>query len=293
MEINRSPGHRMRIDAHQHFWNYDPVRDAWITEHMSVLKRNFLPDDLSVEMTATRIDASVAVQAGQSESETRFLLELAHQHKSIAGVVGWVDLRAENVSERLQYFSQFAKLRGFRHIVQDEPDDTFLLSESFLRGIACLQQFDYTYDILIYPRQLPAAIAMVHKFPDQRFVIDHLAKPPVKTRQLQPWAAQIRAIAVNPNVHCKLSGLVTEGDCKAWRADDFRPYLDVVFDAFGADRLLFGSDWPVCLLAATYNQVEKLIAAYLGNLGEAEKDKIFGLNAIHFYNLAMNSTMIA
>lgn len=283
----------MRIDAHQHFWNYDPVRDTWITGAMSVLRRDFLPEHLAAEMPASGIDASVAVQAGQSENETHFLLELGQRHKTIAGVVGWADLRAPNVLERLQYFSQFEKLRGFRHIVQDEPDDRFLLSEAFLRGIACLKQFGFTYDILIYPKQLPAAIEMIEKFPGQRFVIDHLAKPPIKTRQIEPWAGQMKAIAANPNVYCKLSGLVTEGNWKNWCADDFRQYLDVVFEAFGCDRLLFGSDWPVCILAATYPQVEKLIADYTQGLSTAEKEKVFGLNAIHFYDLTMNTMMSA
>lgn len=280
----------MNVDAHQHFWNYDSVRDGWITDAMSVLRRDFLPDDLAPEMAASGMNASVAVQAGQSESETLFLLELARRHKTIAGVVGWVDLRAANLLERLEYFSQFAKLRGFRHVVQDEPDDTFLLSKDFLRGIACLKQFGYTYDILIYSRQLSAAIALVEKFPEQRFVIDHLAKPLVKTGTLEPWAAQMKAIAAQPNVYCKLSGLVTEGNWKNWHADDFRQYLDVVFDAFGSERLLFGSDWPVCLLAAPYRQVKKLIADYTQNLSAAEKDKVFGSNAVHFYGLTMNRT---
>ncbi|HXN22908.1 MAG TPA: amidohydrolase family protein [Candidatus Dormibacteraeota bacterium] len=283
----------MKIDAHQHFWNYDPVRDAWITEAMSVLRRDFLPEHLGREMDASGIAASVAVQADQSESETRFLLELAQRYKTVAGVVGWVDLRATNLSERLEYFSQFDKLCGFRHIVQNEPDDRFLLSEEFLRGIACLKQFGYTYDILIYPRQLPAAIEIVDKFPDQRFVIDHLAKPLVKNSQLEPWTAQMKTIAANRNVYCKVSGLVTEGDWANWRADDFRPYIDVVFDAFGSDRVLFGSDWPVCLLAATYRQVHELISNYTKDLSAGDKQKIFGMNAIRFYKLRMNSTMSA
>ncbi len=280
---------RMRIDAHQHFWKYDPVRDAWIDGRMSVLKCDFLPEHFIPEMLASGIDACVAVQAGQSENETNFLLELAQQDRRISGVVGWVDLQASNVIEQLQYFSKFTKLCGFRHIVQDEPDDRFLLSESFLRGIAGLQQFGYTYDILIYPKQLSAAIEMVEKFPEQRFVVDHLAKPPVKSGQLEPWAARMKAMASNPNVYCKLSGLVTEADWKNWHTNDFRRYLDVVFDAFGSDRLIFGSDWPVCLLAATYQQVLKLVTDYVQPISRTEKDKIFGLNAIHFYDLTLNT----
>lgn len=283
----------MRIDAHQHFWSYDPVRDSWITEEMAILKRDFLPQHLLPEMEAGAVDGCVAVQASQSENETSFLLELAQRQKKIAGVVGWVDLRAANIIERLKYFSQFKKLRGFRHVAQAEPDDRFLLGETFLRGIAALQQFGYTYDILIYPKQLPAAIEMVSKFPRQRFVIDHLAKPPIKSRQLEPWATQMKAIAANSNVYCKLSGLVTEADWRNWRPSDFRIYLDVVCDAFCTERIMFGSDWPVCLLAATYQQVEQLIASYAERFSQADRDKIFGLNATRFYQLPVDSRMTA
>lgn len=283
----------MRIDAHQHFWNYDPVRNSWITDEMVVLKRNFFPQDLFPEMDSTGIEACVAVQADQSEAETNFLLELAQRNKKIAGVVGWVELCAANIVDRLEYFSQFDKLRGFRHVVQAEPDDRFLLSAPFLRGIAALKHFEYTYDILIYPKQLSAAIEMVEKFPQQRFAIDHLAKPPVRTGQLEPWAAQMKKIAAHSNVYCKLSGLVTEADWKNWHPDDFRIYLDIVCDAFGTDRLMFGSDWPVCLLAASYQQVTKLICDYSKKFSQVDRNRIFGENAIHFYQLAVKNTMIA
>jgi L-fuconolactonase len=279
----------MRIDAHQHFWRYDAQRDGWITNEMSVLRRDYLPDELLSELVANEMDGSVAVQADQSERETLFLLDLAAQHKAIKGVVGWVDLRSSDAPARLEYFSHFEKLRGFRHIVQAEVDDRFMLREDFRRGIASLSEFGFTYDILIYPKQLPAAIALVQQFPKQRFVIDHMAKPLIKSRQIEPWASQMKAIAANPNVFCKLSGLVTEADLQHWRADDFRPYLDVVFEAFGADRLMFGSDWPVCLLAGTYRRVKQLIADYTANFSDADKDKIFGDNAIRFYGLRMNT----
>lgn len=271
----------MRIDAHQHFWHYNASRDSWITEEMHVLKRDFLPEHLRPELSAAEIDASVAVQAAQSEEETHFLLKLADQNPRIAGVVGWVDLRSPAIEQRLEYFSHFRKLRGVRHIAQSEPDDRFLVREDFLRGISRLDRFGFTYDILIYPKQLAAATELVAKFPKQRFVVDHLAKPFIKTGMIEPWATHIRKIAGHSNVFCKLSGLVTEANGSGWRAPDFKPYLDVVFEAFGTARLMFGSDWPVCLLAATYQQVKQLIADY----ASADHDKIFGLNAASFYGL--------
>ena len=275
----------MKIDSHQHFWRYDAVRDAWITDSMAVLKRDFLPEHLAAEFAANGIDASIAVQVDQSENETMFLLDLAERNERIAGVVGWVDLLSPRVAESLEHFSHASKLRGFRHIAQAEPDDRFLVQENFVKGVTQLRAFGFTYDILIYPRQLPAAIELAARLPGQRFVVDHLAKPEVKSKKTLPWAAQIKEIAQNQNVFCKLSGLVTEADWKHWEAGDFKPYLEVVFDAFGAERLMFGSDWPVCLLAATYRQVKELIEEYVKGFSESDKEKIFGGNAARFYGL--------
>jgi len=274
----------MKIDSHQHFWRYDAVRDAWITESMTVLKHDFLPEHLAAETTANGIDSSIAVQADQSESETIFLLDLAEKNERIAGVVGWVDLLSPRVGERLEYFSHFSRLRGFRHIAQAEPDD-FLAREDFVKGVAQLRPFGFTYDILIYPKQLPAAIELVARLPEQRFVVDHLAKPKIKSGKVTPWAVQMKEIAQNKNVFCKLSGLVTEADWKHWKADDFKPYLDVIFDAFGAERLMFGSDWPVCLLATTYRQVKQLIEDYVNGFSRSDKEKVFGGNTARFYAL--------
>ena len=277
----------MKIDSHQHFWRYDPVRDAWITDDMAVLKHDFLPDQLARELDTNGIDASVAVQADQSENETLFLLELAEKNRRIAGVVGWVDLLSPRVSERLERFSHFEKLRGFRHIAQTERDDRFLVREDFVKGVAQLRQFGFTFDILIYAKQLPAAIELVSHLPEQRFVIDHVAKPEIKAKNIDLWAKQMCQIAQNQSVFCKVSGLVTEADWHNWKPEDFKPYLDVAFEAFGADRLMFGSDWPVCLLAATYRQVKQIIDDYVKGFSEADKAKIFGDNAIRFYSLKM------
>jgi L-fuconolactonase len=275
----------MNIDSHQHFWRYDPRRDAWITDEMSVLKRDFLPEDLIPQLHANRVEGAIAVQAAQSEAETTFLLELAGRFDEIKGVVGWVDFCAPNLPERLEHFSHFDKLLGFRHIVQSEPDARFMLRQDFLKGIRQLQQFEFTYDILIYPHQLPAAIELVERIPQQHFVLDHLAKPLIRSSKISAWAEQIRLLAANPNIYCKLSGLITEADWRRWRQTDFTPYLDVIFDAFGTDRLMFGSDWPVCLLAADYREVKQLIAGYLDDFSVESRDKIFGGNAEKFYGL--------
>jgi L-fuconolactonase len=276
----------MRIDAHQHFWRFDPVRDAWITEEMSVIRRDFLPNDLATELDANGIDASVAVQADQSESETELLLGLAEGNPRIAGVVGWLDLRSPEIEKRLEHFSKLKKLRGLRHIAQAEVDDRFLARADFVRGVSLLKDFQLTYDILIYPRQLAAAIEVVGKLPDQKFVVDHLAKPEIKAKKTEPWATQMRELAANPNVYCKLSGMVTEADWKNWKPADFEMYLDVVFDVFGTKRLMFGSDWPVCLVAADYSQVKNIVASYVDRHAPQASSAIFGDNAIAFYSLS-------
>jgi L-fuconolactonase len=275
----------MTIDSHQHFWRYDAARDAWITDEMVLLKRDFLPAELERECDANGIDGSISVQADQSEKETLFLLDLAENRKRIAGVVGWVDLRSPRVEERLQFFSRFKKLRGFRHVAQTEPDDRFLVGRDFTRGIGRLREFGFTYDILVYPKQLPAAIELASRFPEQRFVVDHLAKPLIKAGSREPWTAHMRTIAQNTNVFCKVSGLVTEADWLHWKPEDFRPYLDVVFGAFGPDRLMFGSDWPVCILGASYGQVKQLIETYVEVHATKHKENIFGGNALRFYGL--------
>src|SRR5438270_1186686 len=232
----------MRIDSHQHFWVYDRERDGWITDEMAALKRDFLPKDLIPQLHANGIDRCIAVQADQSEKETFFLLDLAEKHPEIAGVVGWVDLVADNIEERLRYFSRFPKLRGFRHILQAEHEDRFMMRKEFLRGISCLAGHDLTYDILIYARHLPVADEFVRRFPEQKFVVDHLAKPGIKAGEIDAWSRGIRRLASNSNVYCKLSGMVVEADWSRWTPKDFKPYLDVVFDAFGTNRLMFGSD---------------------------------------------------
>lgn len=274
----------MTIDAHVHFWNFDPVRDAWITGEMKKLQRDFLPEHLSEGFNENKIDGCIAVQAGQNESETIFLTELSAKNTNIKGIVGWVDLQDAKVTERLEYFSQFPVIKGWRHIVQSEPVG-FLSRENFHRGIQALSGFDYTYDLLVYPHQLPEALEFVSAFPRQKIIIDHFAKPDIKKGKADEWKKFMKEMALNPNVYCKLSGLFTETTWKEWNESDFYPYLDTVVECFGTDRLVFGSDWPVLQLSGTYNQWKKLIDHYFERFPVEEKKKIFGLNAVQFYQL--------
>ena len=275
----------MRVDAHQHFWIYEPVRDAWIDNSMQVIRRDFLPADLSGHLEKHNIDGCIAVQADQSEDETNFLLKLADENPWISGVVGWVDLMALDIEQKLEHYASFPKLKGFRHIVEAEPDDHFMLGDTFQRGISFLANFNFTYDVLIFPKQLWAAIQMVENFPEQNFVLDHIAKPDIKNGVMEPWASEIKEIAKNENLYCKVSGIITEADHQNWNRDEIYPYLDVIFEAFGTDRLLYGSDWPVCLLAGSYEQVYQLIEKYVADFSEQEKAKIFGDNSAKIYGL--------
>jgi L-fuconolactonase len=275
----------MHIDAHQHFWIYDPRKYRWIDETMRPLRRDFLPADLRHELKREGFQGSVAVQARQSLQETRWLLELAAQSPFILGVVGWVELRSPQAGAHLKQLAQNPKLVGIRHIVQNEPDDRFLLQRDFLRGISLLAEFDLAYDILIYPKHLNAAAELVRRFPKQRFVLDHLAKPEIKSGTINAWKKGIAELAAYPNVYCKLSGLVTEADWNRWKPGDMRPYLDVAFERFGPNRLLIGSDWPVCTLAGSYARVMGLVKDYLSEHSEQEREAILGGNAKRFWRL--------
>ncbi|GAB4026792.1 amidohydrolase family protein [Spirosoma koreense] len=274
----------MTIDAHQHFWHFDPVRDSWIRDEMAIIQRDFLPADLEPVLAANGIDGCVAVQASQSEEETLFLVNMAQNYDIVKGVVGWVDLQSPQLAQRLEALSQHPEIKGYRHVAQAEPDD-FLARPAVIEGIRQLAAFGLTYDILIYPSQLKAALQLVRAVPEVNFVIDHLAKPYIKKQEISRWSNFMTQIARHPNVSCKLSGMVTEADWHNWSKRDFFPYLDVVFNQFGPDRLLFGSDWPVCLVAANYTQVKTLIEEYVAAWGNDVRAKIFGANAVAFYNL--------
>ena len=273
-----------RIDAHQHFWKFDPLRDSWIDETMQKIQRDFLPEDLLPLLQENKFSGCIAVQASQSEDETNFLINLAAKNDFIKGVVGWVDLRGVTIEERLNHFSSNNIIKGFRHVVQGEADD-FMLRKDFQNGIAALKQFNFTYDILIFHRQLPAAIKLVNEFPDQPFVIDHIAKPDIKSGDIASWKKGIQEIAKAENVSCKISGMVTEADWKNWKTDDLKPYLDVIFENFSADKLMFGSDWPVSNVASDYTEVVKTLEDYISQLGVQNQNKIWHENATSFYKL--------
>lgn len=272
----------MRIDSHQHFWNYSNEEYPWIQADWPI-KKSFLPDDLEPLLTSAGIEGSIAVQARQTIEESRWLLELASHSPIIKGVVGWVDLRSPEVDFQLSELSKHPKFVGVRHVVQDEPDDNFMLGEAFQYGISKLKPFGLTYDILIFPKQLPAAIKLVEAFPEQAFVLDHIAKPSIKDGTIEPWRKHIERLAQSPNCWCKVSGMVTEANWKEWQPEDFKPYLDTIFGSFGIERLMYGSDWPVCLLAGSYERVHCLVTDYVKDFNEQDQSKFFGENATRFY----------
>ncbi|MEO6722893.1 MAG: amidohydrolase family protein [Ferruginibacter sp.] len=274
-----------RIDAHQHFWQYSPVRDTWITDEMQIIQRDFLPGDLHPLLQQNDFDGCVVVQSDQAEIENEFHLMNADEFDFIRGIVGWVDLQARNIEDRLAYYSSFKKMKGFRHVLQGEQDRALMLKPAFKNGIKKLQKFGFTYDILIFPDQLGYAAELVAAFPDQKFVLDHIAKPAIKAGEITEWENNIRALGNFENVYCKLSGMVTEADWTGWKQEDFAPYMDVVVQSFGTGRIMFGSDWPVCLVAASYEQVLEITTAYFAAFSENEKELFFGGNATKFYNL--------
>jgi len=275
-----------RIDAHQHFWQFDPVRDNWVTEDMSVIRRDFLPADLLPLLQRNEIDGSVLVQTCQDEADNDFMLKLAAENDFIKGVVGWVDLRAENVEDRLKYYKEnHPKMKGFRHVLQAEPDEQFMLRDDFKRGISLLNRYGFTYDILIYPNHIKYASELVAEFPAQKFVVDHLAKPYIKMKDIGQWQRDMEYLAYYQNVYCKVSGMLTEADWYGWRTEDFTPYLDVIFKAFGTQRVMYGSDWPVCMLAGGYNRALEILQIYASRYSQDEQELFFGGNAVNFYNL--------
>lgn len=275
----------LKIDAHQHFWQYHPVRDSWITEDMAVIRRDFMPVDLQPVLKRNGIDGCITVQSDQSEAENEFQLANAAQHGFIKGVIGWVDLQSDDIDARLEKLKQHPKLKGFRHVLQGETDRALMLKPAFMRGVQALATYNYTYDILIFPDQLYYADELVRRFPDQRFVLDHIAKPDIKNGQIKEWETAIRQLAQSVNLHCKVSGMVTEADWLNWKPEHFTPYLDVIFNTFGSERVMFGSDWPVCQVAGGYDRVVELMANYTSALSAQEQAQFWGGNAIKFYQL--------
>jgi L-fuconolactonase len=276
----------MRIDTHVHFWHYNPAEHVWMTEEMGVLRRDFVPADLQPLLAASGFDAVVAVQARQMLKETDWLLDLASAHACIAGVTGWVDLQSRDVPEQLARFAEHPAFKAVRHVVHDEPDDDFMLRPVFQRGIAALRPFDLPYELLLYPRHLPVAIALVERFPDQLFVLDHIAKPSIKERRFSPWREDIRRLARHENVLCKISGMDTEASWGMWTPQEFVPYLDIVVEAFGPRRLMLGSNWPVCTLSGAYEEVMAIATGYVARLSSAEQVQIYGETAARCYKIA-------
>jgi L-fuconolactonase len=275
----------LKIDSHQHFWKYEESMSDWITADMAVLRRDFMPKDLKPILKESDIDGCVAVQVNQSEEENLFQLNNANSNDFIKGVVGWVDLQAADIAEQLEELIRHNKLKGFRHILQGEQDRALMLKPAFLKGIKALAKHGFTYDILIYPDQLIYVPELVSQFSDQRFVIDHIAKPDIKGGNIADWAAGIKAFQRFDNLSCKVSGMVTEADWSNWKPEDFNPYLDIIFETFGTRRLMFGSDWPVCLTAGKYKDVVSLAGNYIDKLSTTEQMLFWGGNAVEFYNL--------
>ncbi|WP_020215035.1 amidohydrolase family protein [Flavobacterium rivuli] len=274
----------MIIDSHVHFWNFDPLRDTWITEDMKVISRDFLPGDVEPIFKENAVSGCIAVQADQSASETQFLLKLAGQNPFIKGVVGWIDLKNLHIEDELINYSAYKKLKGFRHISEGEGTG-FLVQEDIINGLKALQKYNYTYDILIKQHQLKEAITLTETLPEMTFILDHCAKPDLKQDDCTSWKSHIKIISQNPNVYCKLSGLLTQCDWNNWNEKEIFNCLDVVFENFGSSRILFGSDWPVMLLAGNYSQWLDLIKKYTNQFTQIDKENIFCKNAEHFYKL--------
>ena len=275
----------MRIDSHHHFWKYNPVEYDWIGPEMALLQRDFLPEDLARTAAAAGIDGVVSVQARQTVEETAWLLELARDSQLIRGVVGWVPLISPDVEKDLERFAAEPKLKAVRHVLQGEADERYMLRDDFNAGIRTLRKFALVYDILIFERHLPQTIEFVDRHPEQVFVLDHIAKPRIKDALLTPWDKNIRELARRENVYCKLSGVATEADWQGWTDEQLYPYFDTVFAAFEPGRVMFGSDWPVCLVATAYERWLETVRRYIARYSADEQDAILGGTASKVYSL--------
>lgn len=273
------------IDSHQHFWQVGRFDYPWMSSDLGVLYRDYLPDELAPTLSLNGVSKTVLVQASNSLAESRWLLSLADENSFIAGVVGWVDLMSANVGVQLDELSAHSKFKGVRHLVESEPNDDWLVQPAALSGLKQLSRYGLSYDLLVHTRHLKYVQRVVESCPELAFVIDHLAKPPIAKNEFTQWAQALKPLASYPTVHCKLSGLVTEANWSSWQASEFRPYVEYALELFGADRLMFGSDYPVCLLAASYDRVLNASQEILKDLSDFERDRIFSENAMKFYRL--------
>jgi L-fuconolactonase len=280
----------MRIDAHQHFWNYEPARHGWINDEMSAIRRDFSPGDLATILKTLQIDGTIVVQADETDAETAFLLDLAAKNDFIKAVVGWTNLHSLELENELSKFAGIEKLAGFRCVMQGAPDEKYLRNDLFINNLKKLAQRSYTYDLLVYHYQLPALIRMTEKLPDNFLILDHIGKPDIRNNQFKIWKEQIKILSKHPRIYCKLSGMVTEADFSKWTYDDLLPYLETSAEYFGTDRLCFGSDWPVCLVAGSYNKVYEVIEKFVHQLPKSDQANIFGLNTLQFYKIKDGST---
>ncbi|WP_017256938.1 amidohydrolase family protein [Pedobacter arcticus] len=274
-----------KIDTHQHFWKYNPVKHAWINNEMAVIQKDFMPHDLQPILSIAGVSGCIAVQSDEEEADNDFLLDLSKKNEFIKGIVGWVDFLNSDISERLAYYSEVKAIKGFRYILQDKEQRDLILSKEFIRGIVAMNAYDFVYDLLLLPDQLNYAEQLVSHFPNLVFVLDHLAKPMIESGEINAWKTAVTALARHENVYCKVSGVITEADWKNWKQEDLIPYMDVVFSAFGMDRVMFGSDWPVCNLAGDYQKVMRVVAQQVNSLSVNEQEKFWSLNAIKCYNL--------
>ncbi|MFT5885229.1 MAG: L-fuconolactonase [Arcticibacterium sp.] len=272
----------MKIDAHQHFWNYDPINFSWINDEMAAIRKNFLPEDLKPILEKNGFGGSILIQVNQDETENDIFLRFAEENEFIKGVVGWIDLKASNLEDKLTHYAQYPKMKGFRHIAQSEPDD-FLMDQSFIDAVAKFPNYNFTYDILVFERQLKSVLHFVRQLPNNKLIIEHIAKPNIKEKSVTRWSNYMQAISKHENVYVKVSGMVTEADIKNWKKEDFAIYLDHILDFFGPERIVYGSDWPVCLVAGTYEDQLGIVQEYFSRFTKTEQAQIFGLNAAKFY----------
>jgi L-fuconolactonase len=280
----------MQIDSHVHFLVYNPQEHVWVTNELGVLKASFLPDDIELLLNRAGFQGCVAVEARQMSKENDWLLSLARSHPVIKGIVGWVDLAAPDIAIQLEALAIHPEIKGFRHVVIDEPAEGFLLRDDFQRGIAALGSFGFTYDLLILPQHMPAAVQLVRQFPQQRFVLDHLGLPDIRGKQIGSWQSGMKELAALPNVFAKLSGLVFRANWEHWQSQDFTPYIDVALELFGPKRLMVGSNWPVCTVGGEFNAVVNAYRDGIGSLSQEEQAEILGGTCARCYRLEINAS---